>query len=84
MQFLSSGFIACSAHSMELDKTCVADSYQYSYQIYIYISVYSSSNNFLVAESYSYVHHMSVLPNGEVSSLYSGCSTQICVTLMCH
>lgn len=48
---------------------------------YMYISEYSSPNNFLVAESYSHIYHMSVLPNGEVSSLYSACSTQMWVTL---
>lgn len=80
MQFLSSGFMACSAPNMELDKTCVADEaghHSIPIKIYIYISVYSSPNNFVVAESYSHIYHVSVLPNGEVSSLYLACSTQI-------
>lgn len=38
MQFLSSGFIASSAPSMELDKTCVAgEAGPHSIPIYIYI-----------------------------------------------
>ena len=85
MQFVSAGFMAYSALSMESDKTFVtgeAGPHSIPIKINMFFSILFSPNNFLVSESYSHIYHVSVLPNVEVTSLHSACPAQCYVTLM--